>query len=66
MIRPDTLLDGAPVREVRGHDILDGKPERLENRDVSWGATAFHLAGEHLAQLTDDVRRAEDDLPGFP
>src|SRR5436305_725443 len=41
--------------EVRGGEILDGEPERLEQRDVVVALTPRHFAGQHVADFTEDV-----------
>src|SRR5258706_6367861 len=43
------------VEEVRGGEILDREPERLEQRDVAVALPAGRLADQHFADFAEDM-----------
>jgi hypothetical protein len=47
------------IEEVRGREILDREPERLEERDVAVDRAAWRLPDQHLADFADDVIRRD-------
>src|SRR5574340_1736573 len=59
---PKADLRRAAVGERGGRDVLDRHAHRLEDRHVVLGAPSADAAGDHLANLAEDVVRGDAPL----